>query len=100
MTFTIPPSKKDEDTNRFHFLWGEDPETHEPRKYSLPLLKYLPVAAAEQFELGNQVQGLLLGADTEEVRDIIRGLDGDQFEAFMDQWQEASKTSVGESSAS
>ena len=103
MAFKVPPSKKDDTSNRFEFEWPDTSYGAKPgavKVHSIPLLEYLPVSAAEAFELGQEVTGLLLGCDTEETRAIVRSLDGDQFSAFMDAWEQASKTSVGESPVS
>lgn len=103
MAFQVPPSKKGETKNRFEFEWPDTSYGAKPGAvtiHSIPLLEFLPVEAAEAFELGQEVKGLLLGCDSPETRAIVRSLDGDQFSAFMDAWETASKTSLGESPVS
>ena len=93
MPFSVPESKKSIKQNRFEFTIGDT-------TYDIPLLKFLPVAGAEAFEAGRSVEGILSGCDSEAAKDAIRALDGDQFGALMDAWQEASGVDVGESGAS
>ena len=93
MPFDVPASKKSIKQNRFEF-------TLEGEKHSIPLLKFAPVEAAEQFELGRDVSGILACCENDKARDAIRGLDGDQFGALMDAWSEASGVTAGESEAS
>ena len=93
MAFKVPASKRSIKQNRFEF-------EVDGKKYDIPLLKFLPVAAAEAFEAGRNIEGILAGADTDRARDAIRSLDSEQVEGLMDAWQEASGVEAGESSAS
>lgn len=93
MPFAVPQSKKSQKQNRFEFTIGED-------KHEVPLLKFASVGAAEAFEMGQNVHGLILAADTERTRAVLRGLDGDQMTALMDAWSEASGVKPGESGGS
>ena len=93
MAFQIPASKRSIKQNRFEFKVGN--KTH-----SIPLLKFLPVRAAELFENGKNLAGLIAAADEDATREVIRDLDGEQLEALIEAWQEASGVEVGESSAS
>lgn len=91
--YQVPQSKKSIKQNRFEFKV-------EGKTYSIPLLKHLPVKAAELFENDRPIAGLLAGADSDTARDAIRSLDSDQLEGLMQAWQEASGIEAGESSAS
>lgn len=91
--FEVPASKRSIKQNRFEFKVGG--ATH-----SIPLLKFLPASAAESFEAGKQITAVIAGCDSDDAKDAIRSLDGDQLEAFMNAWAEASGVSPGESSAS
>jgi hypothetical protein len=93
MPFDVPSSKKSIAQNRFEF-------TLDGASYSIPLLKFAPVVAAEHFEEGRNVAGILACCENDAAKDAIRSLDGDQFEAFMEAWQEASGITAGESPAS
>ena len=67
---------------------------------SLPLLKFLPVRSALAFEQGRNVEGLLIGADTDEVKEFLQNLQGTAFRRFMRRWEEKSQVTPGESAAS
>ena len=94
MAFKIPASKKSDASNRFEF------EDADGKTHTIPLLSFAPVASAEAFENNRNVEGILAACDSEAARDVIRGMDGDVFSAFMDAWQQASDVTAGESSAS
>lgn len=93
MPFDVPASKKSIAQNRFEFTL--DGVTH-----SIPLLKFAPVEAAEHFENGRNVAGILACCENDDARDAVRSLDGAQFGALMDAWGAASGVTPGESSAS
>lgn len=93
MPFDVPASKKSIKQNRFEF-------TLDGVTYSIPLLKFAPVEAAEHFESGRNVAGILACCENDKARDVVRSLDGDQFGPLMTAWQEASGVSAGESVAS
>lgn len=93
MPFDVPASKKSIAQNRFEF-------TLEGETFSIPLLKFAPVEAAEQFEVGRDVAGILACCENDKARAAVRSLDGDQFSALMGAWSEASGISAGESGAS
>lgn len=93
MTFAVPQSKKSIKQNRFEF-------EIEGTTFEVPLLKFAPVAAAEAFEQGQEVKGLLLMCENDAARDAVRDLDGEQFGALMEAWQKASGVEAGESPAS
>ena len=93
MAYQVPESKKSIKQNRFEF-------EADGKTLSVPLMKYMPVKAAEEFEAGRDVAGLLAASDSDEVRDVIRGWDSDQLNGFMEAWQKASGVEAGESPAS
>lgn len=93
MAFQVPPSKKSIRQNRFEF-------EVDGRTYSMPLLKFLPVASAEEFEREHNVAGVLAAVDSEEAKAVLRAMDGEQIAALIDAWQEESGVGVGESVAS
>lgn len=94
MTFQIPASKRSIDQNRFPF------EDEFGNKHSVPVLKYLPVAAAELMEEGKTIAALITACETDEARKAIRALDGEQFAAFLEEWERVSEASTGESQGS
>lgn len=100
MPFDVPASKKSIKQNRFEFTIpaADDPDAR--RNYSIPLLKFAPVAAAEAFEQDQPIKAILLALDNAKANDDIRALDGDQFGALIEAWQEASGITAGESEAS
>lgn len=91
--FTVPKSKKSIKQNVFEFC-------HDGKKYAIPLLKFAPVRAAEEFENNRDVAGILACCQSDEARDAVRSMDGDQFGALMEAWGEASGVTSGESVAS
>ena len=97
MAFKVQPKKKD--VQRFEFELptedGEDVTTH-----SLPLIRYISVEAAEAFELGRDITGLMLAADDESTRKALRTLDADQLKGLLQAWEAESEDELGESSAS
>lgn len=93
MPFDVPASKKSIAQNRFEF-------TLEGESYSLPLLKFAPVAAAEHFENGRNVAGILACCENEAAREAVRSLDSDQFGELLNAWSAASGVTPGESPAS
>lgn len=93
MTFQVPASKKSQKQNRFEF-------EHDGKTLDVPLLKFVTAAAAEAFESGREVTGLILAADKPEVQTALRSMDSDQLEALMSAWGKASKITVGESQGS
>lgn len=95
MAFSVPESKRSIKQNRFEFKVGT-------KSYSIPKLNYLPVESMESFEGDNPtpIRGLLAACDNDAAKDALRKLDGEQIEALMNAWQEASGVTVGESSAS
>lgn len=93
MSFNVPQSKKSIKQNRFDFNIEGD-------EFSVPLLKFAPVEAAELFEKDLEVAGVMAMCENDGARDAIRSLDGDQFGAFMEEWQKASGVETGESQAS
>lgn len=93
MPFDVPTSKKSIKQNRFEFTL--DGVTH-----SIPLLKFAPVEAAENFELNRNVAGILACCENDAARDAVRSLDGEQFDALLEAWGNASRVTPGESAAS
>ena len=89
MTFQVPESKKSIKQNRFEF-------EVDGKTYDIPHLKFAPVAAIEKFEQEQNMAGLLLTADTDAAREVIRSFDGSQLEPFIEAWQEASGVEGGE----
>lgn len=93
MPFEVPASKKSIAQNRFEF-------TLDDRTYSIPLLKFATVEAAEALEEDRTVRAVMLACETEEAADAVRSLDGEQFNALVSAWAEASGITVPESLAS
>lgn len=93
MSFTVPASKKSIKQNRFEF-------TLDGKKYDIPTLKFAPVAAIEAFEDDRNVTAFVLMCDSDEAKEAIRSMDGEQLGAFMEAYQEDSGVDVGESPAS
>lgn len=95
MAFSVPESKRSIAQNRFEFEVAGT-------TYDIPQLKYLPVESMESFEGADPtpIRGLLAACDNDGAKNAIRKLDGEQLEALMNAWQEASGVKVGESSAS
>jgi hypothetical protein len=93
MPFDVPQSKRSIKQNRFEF-------TLDGKTYSIPLLKFAPVEAAEHFEVNHNVAGILACCETKAARDVVRAMDRSQFAALMDAWQKASGITTGESEAS
>ena len=91
--FEVPTSKKSAQENRFAF-------SHAGETFTIPLLKFAPVEAAEHFEAGRMVAGILACCGNDAARDAVRSLDGDQFGSLLSAWQEASGVTTGESEAS
>lgn len=81
--FQVPVSRKGLSENRFRFTVDGQVA------YDLPLPRYSPVIAAEALDEGQQLRAVLLACDSEEVRDVIRGLDADQVFALVEAWQAA-----------
>lgn len=93
MPFEVPASKRSIKQNQFEF-------TLEGKNFAIPLLKFAPVEAAEAWEQGEGVRAVMLAAGNPDAEEAIRGLAGDQFEALVNAWQEASGVEPGESQAS
>lgn len=93
MAFQVPKSKKSIKQNRFEF-------EVDGKKFDIPLLKFAPVEAAEAFEQGKNVAGILAACNSDSARDAVRAMDGEQFEALIEAWTEASDVTPGESPAS
>lgn len=93
MAFKVPQSKKSIKQNRFDF-------EVDGKQFDLPLLQFAPLEAAEAFENDKNVTGILLACDRDDAREALRHLDGEQIDALMDAWKEASESSPGESPAS
>lgn len=93
MPFDVPVSKKSLKQNRFEF-------TLDGKKFSIPLLKFAPVIAAEHFEAGRDVAGFIACCENDDAKTALRSLDGDQLGPLTDAWFEASGVTAGESEAS
>ena len=102
MAFKVSKSKKDLPENRFEF--DVAPEGEPEELVSIPLLAYLPVEAAAEFERGAEIAGILRACDSDAARHYVGSLDTDQFREFMREWNrlsvERQRISAGESSAS
>lgn len=100
MTFKVPAKKKD--VARFEFeLPNESGKADaEPVKCSMPLIRYIPAEAAEAFEDGKDIRGLILAADNAETKAALRSLDADQIKVLLAEWEKQSEDELGESSAS
>lgn len=94
MAFKVPASKKSQEGSRYKF-------EIDGTTYDVPLLKFAPVEAAEAFEKGHNVAGMIACCgDDEGAKAAIRAMDGEQLGALMEDWEKASQVSAGESSAS
>lgn len=97
MVFEIPKSKASINQNRFEFKFAGA-----AKKYSIPLLKFLRPSLALRFDDMTETEAIV--AIFEEYfpgQDLFAKFeDGEQFEAFMTGWQEASGIDMGESSGS
>lgn len=91
--FEVPQSKKSIKQNQFEFTIGK-------QRYSVPLLKFAPIEAAELLEQGKQVAAFLTMLGSDAARDAVRQLDGEQFAALAEAWTAASGVDAGESPAS
>lgn len=94
MVFEVPKSKASINQNRFEFKFPGS-----QKKYSVPLLKYIRPALALRFEEMTETEAIV--AIFEEYfpgQDLFAKFEsGEQFEAFMEAWQEASGITLGES---
>ena len=94
-----------QDAKRFEFeldvpkKGGKEGET-ELKSFSMPLIRYISAAAAEKFENGKDMGGLLLSCDNDEARDAIRLMNADQIKGLLEAWESESEDELGESSAS
>jgi hypothetical protein len=93
MVFEVPASKRSIKQNQFEF-------SLDGKTYSIPTLKFAPVEAAEAWEQGQGVKAVMLAAGNPDAEAAIRTMAGDQFEALVNAWQEASGVEAGESRAS
>jgi hypothetical protein len=88
--YQIPKSQASIKQNRFEFtVEGSD------KTYSVPLLKFLPVASVIAFEDEKQLTGILLAADPA-TKKILESLTGEQLEGLTNAWAEESGISQGE----
>lgn len=96
MVFEVPKSKASIKQNRFEFKLPGGAKV-----YSLPLAKYLKPALAMRMDK-DQTEAMFLLFESyypgEQIFDKFE--DGEQFEAFINAWNEASGIDMGESSAS
>jgi RND superfamily putative drug exporter len=83
MAFQIPLSRKGLQENRFQFTL--DGST----TYDIPLPQFSPVASVEALDDGNPLSAVLLACDSDDARSVIRELDVDQLEAFVEAWRAA-----------
>jgi hypothetical protein len=101
MVFAVPASKRSLKQNRYEFTVPGD-----KKKYSIPLVKFLPAGALESVSEQEDVSifDILTFFDEAEVTEgtaaAVRTLDQEQINALMADWQKESGVSVGESSAS
>jgi hypothetical protein len=101
MSYQVKKSKKSDAVNRFEFEQEIEVDGEvKVQKFSVAHLKYAPTGAVEHFEQGRTVTGLIMCADDEPTRDLIRSFDSEQLSDFLDAWKAASQVSPGESPAS
>ena len=101
MTFVVPKSKASIKQNQFEFQI-------DGRKYSVPLMKFIPGAVIEEMAEAQAVGGAaamaagfrLFGEKGTPAGDAVRTLDGEQLDALADAYMQASGITAGESSAS
>jgi hypothetical protein len=89
MAFQVPASKKSHKQNRFEF-------EHDGKTFSIPLLKYIPAAAAELLEEGKLISALIVACDDAAAQSAVRLMDADQIDVLTDAWKDASDISPGE----
>jgi hypothetical protein len=93
MVYEVPASQRSIKQNQFEFKFNG-------KKYKMPLLKYLPMHAAELLQEGEELKAIMLALDNEAARNAVRQMDAEQFKGLMSALAEASGVSVGESEGS
>lgn len=94
--FIVPPSAAEDPANRFEFVVPGDDTV-----YSLPLLKFLPVAVVDRAQrAGGDIGAVLDAFGDGEARRAVETLDAAQIEALTEAWGEASGIRLGESGRS
>lgn len=91
--YEVPESKRSIKQNRFEFK-------ADGKVYSMPQLKFLPMAAAELMEQGKEMAAIMLALDDDDARGAVRKMDAEQFKGLMGALAEASGVELGESSGS
>ena len=91
--YEVPKSRSSLKKNRFEFRIGDD-------TYSVPLLKFLKPSIAFALDGASSTAAVQALFDEYLPEAFGKFEDGEQLEAFMSAWQEASGIEAGESSAS
>lgn len=96
MSFAIPEPQSVNPDARFTFT------TPDGAEWSVPLLRFLPMALADRLLATKRTSGFLelFGPASEPLGVAVRELAPDQFGALISAWGEASGVTVGESKAS
>lgn len=92
MAFQVPPSKRSIKQNLYEFVI-------EDKKFTVPLMKFLPVRVIAEMETGG-LKAVLAAFGDEDAVAAVGELDSEQLEALTTDWSEASNITAGESSAS
>lgn len=97
MVYEIPKSRASIAQNRFDFKFAGS-----TKKYSVPLMKYIKPALAMRLEQMSNTEVVVALFEEYFPGEALfeKFEDGEQFEAFMRAWQEASGVDLGESEAS
>jgi hypothetical protein len=92
--YEVPKSRASINQNRFDFRFAGD-----PKKYSIPLLKFIRPSLALTFEHLTETESIVaLFEEYFPGQDMFAKFeDSEQFEGFMNAWKEASGIDVGES---
>jgi hypothetical protein len=101
MTYKVPAAKKSKDQNRFEIdIDVEVKGKIETRHFEIPSMKYMKPDIVARAELMPNTSGskFLINSVAPGLFELFE--DGEQFNDFMEAWQEFSGITVGESSAS
>lgn len=92
--FEVPKSKRSIKQNRYQFKL-------DGKTFDVPKAQYLPLRAAKLFDEEKFIAGFLeLAEGNKALEDALLGLDGEQLNALMEDWQKESDVSLGESDTS
>lgn len=95
--YEVPKSKASINQNRFEFKFPGS-----PKKYSIPLLKFLRPQLALSFDRMTEMEAIVAVFEAYFPGEDLFGQfeSAEQFEAFLNAWQEASGIDLGESEGS